>query len=404
VTGRRAAVALLLLSTASSSVAAPIAAQAAARSAATPTPAQRAGEHRVPRRLLFAAIGMGIGGALAASYGSGKSTPGACSSSSCVTVVSIGSGALVGYMIGREFDQLHAIRYRVGAPLEPDAVSTSLSLSPTMMAAGDSGVAVAGPGGVDLFAGARGKTLGVPTRRANGIRGITSLSIVTPSGVLAVTSPTGVFLYPPRSGPGALLRDGAASASARIAGGRVAFAAGTRVEVAPAEAVDSARHWPGIDLGRAVQTMTYDSTHAVLWVGADSTLIVLRPAGDSLERVGATSLAAGIRSIAVLGGRLAVALGESGVRVFDARDPAAPVEQTRWTGARFVYDVSLSPDRLFVAAGGEGLYVLHASPNSRPVIGLARELGFIIGVETRGPDTYLLDRDGPSLHRIATRF
>ena len=63
-----------------------------------------------------------------------------------------------------------------------------------------------------------------------------------------------------------------------------------------------------------------------------------------------------------------------------------------------------SPQRLFVAAGGEGMYVLHAEPSDRPVIGLARDLGFVVGVETHGPDTYLLDRDGPSLHRIQTRF
>jgi len=52
--------------------------------------------------------------------------------------------------------------------------------------------------------------------------------------------------------------------------------------------------------------------------------------------------------------------------------------------------------------------MMNPSSRARPMtgrgFGLARDLGFVIGVETHGPDTYLLDRDGPSLHRISTRF
>ncbi|HET7457131.1 MAG TPA: hypothetical protein VFJ74_05730 [Gemmatimonadaceae bacterium] len=404
--GRRATETALLVISLASPLAAPLAeAQGVARSemAATYSPkSQRPHEHRIPRRLLFAAIGTALGTALAVSYSGGEAAQGACSSNTCVSAVTIGSATFVGYLVGREFDQLHAIRYRVGAPLTPKAVSAPLSFSPTTITVGDSDVAVGGPGGVDVFAARR--VLGTPTRRASGIRGITSLALVSPSGALVVTSPTGVFLYPPHTGSGSLVRDGAASASAAGAAGRIFFSTGTRVEVAPAAAVDSARSWPGLDLGRAVQTMTFDAARGVLWVGADSVLFALRPAGDSLERVGQLSIAAGIRRVAVSGTRLALALGEGGVRLYDSHDPAAPVEQERWTGVRFAYDVALSPQRLFVAAGGEGMYVLHAEPSDRPVIGLARDLGFVVGVETHGPDTYLLDRDGPSLHRIQTRF
>ena len=390
------AAALLLLPTA----AAVLPAQLGAQSTQAAAPAH----HRVPRRLLYAAIGAGLGVGLSSLYAEGGNQQGTCNSVACVRIVSIGTGTFVGFLMGREADKLHSIRYRTGTPLSPKMVTTDVAPDPAVLAVADSVVAVAGPGGVDVFTAARAGLRTPPVHRAGGVHGITAVAVQPRSGALAVASPAGLYLYPPRSGPGSLLREGAATAAAASGDGRVFLAVGTRVEAARAATTDSAHGWPGLDLGRPVQELVYDPARNLLWAGTDSTLYALRPVGDSIERVGQLAMGAAVRHVAVEGTRVAVALGESGVRLFDAHDPAAPVAPLHWSGARFAYDVALSPRRLFVAAGSEGLYVLDAAGGSRLVLGLARELGFVIGVETHGADTWVLDRAGPSLHRIATQF
>ena len=354
-----------------------------------------------PRRYLYAALGGGLGLGLSQLYSSGKSYPGTCTSASCVTIVSTGAGALLGYLIGRESDELHNLRYRAGAPLSPSVVSVALGGEPLFVAARDTLVAVAGANGVEIFAAARAG-LGVAGRRAAGIRGIAGADLVPRSGALALVSTSGLYLYPSGAGPGSLLRSGNAAAVATT-GERAFVATGTRIESVPLTA-DSARTWPGAELGHAVHALAWDAQRSLLWAVADSDLVALRPEGDSLAVIRSIRLGAPGRRVAALGRRVAVALGEGGVRLFDVADPAAPVERTRWTGARFVYDVALSPTRLFVAAGGDGLYVLSAEGGPSPVIGLVRDVGFAVGVAARGDNVYVIDREARALRRIPTAF
>jgi hypothetical protein len=174
------------------------------------------------------------------------------------------------------------------------------------------------------------------------------------------------------------------------------------VELAPLDA-DTARTWPGIDVGARVVDLEADSARGIVWALTDSTIAALRVVGDSLEIIGTTPLNAHGRKLAVEGQRLAVALGEQGVRYYDAADPASLRELGGWAAARFVYDVSLSGSRMFVAAGPEGLYVLDVS--AEPVVlGLARELGFAAAVVSAGPFTYIIDRTTNSVRRIDSAF
>lgn len=371
---------------------------------AADAPANR-GRH-LPRRYLYAALGGGLGLGLSQLYSAGKSYSGTCTSASCVTIVSTGGGVFLGYLIGRESDELHDLRYKAGAPLSPAIVSATLGGEPLFVAARDSFVAVGGATGVEVFSSAR-LGLGVAGRRAAGIRGIAGVDLVPRSGALALAATSGFYLYPAGSGPGSLLRGGDAAAVAtagdRASGDRAFVAAGTRIEVVPL-AADSARSWPGVDLGRAVNALAWDAQRSLLWAAADSDLVALRPEGDSLAIVRSIRLGAPGRRVAALGRRVAVALGEGGVRLFDVADPAAPVERAHWTGARFAYDVALSPTRLFVAAGGDGLYVLGAEGGPSPVIGLVRDVGFAVGVAVRGDHAYVIDREGRALRRIPTAF
>lgn len=364
--------------------------------------ASSSGGRHFPRRYLYAALGGGLGLGLSQLYTAGKSYAGTCTSASCVTIVSAGGGALLGYLIGRESDELHTLRYKAGAPLSPRITSGALGGEPLFVAARDSLVAVAGASGVDVFISARAG-LAMAARRAAGIRGITGADLVPRSGALALVSSSGFYLYPAGTGPGSLLRGGGAAAAVATTGDRAFVATGTRVESVPLSA-DSSRTWPGIDLARTVHALAWDAQRSLLWAAADSDLVTLRPEGDSLAVVGVIRLGAPGRRVAALGRRVAVALGEGGVRLFDVADPTAPVERAHWTAARFAYDVALSTTRLFVAAGGDGLYVLDADGGASPVIGLVRDVGFAVGVTVRGDNAYVIDREGRALRRMPTAF
>lgn len=358
---------------------------------------------RTPRRLVFGLIGAAVGAGAAAFYMSARDegvTPGLCAEESCVITFSLGLGTLVGYTVGREFDQLHALRYRGRTALRPAEVSASLSGEPILLAARDSMVVAGGPGGIQVFQSRAGLVRsGV---RAAGIRGISGLDITGASGGIAVGSTSGTYLYPPKEGPGTLVREG--EATAMVAGGdRLYLAVTSRIEVAPLGA-DTSGGWPGIDAGGRVATLAWDASRSILWAIVDSALVAFRPAGDSLEKVGELTVGATARRVAVDGSRLAVAAGESGVHFIDASDPARPTVQWHWTDARFVYDASIFAQRLYVAAGVEGVYLLDVSGASPVVLGLARELGFATALAASGDHTFVLDRGANALRRFRSDF
>jgi hypothetical protein len=363
---------------------------------------REAKDHRFPRRYLLSMVGALVGIAASSAYlftADDRTQGGTCTDRKCVVPITVGAGALVGYMVGREMDQLHSLRYRGGAPLKPPTVSAATAITPTVLAVRDSLVAVGGAGGVQVFSS--GDALRLLGKRATGVRGIAALD-VAPDGSLALGATTGFYLYPPRKGPGSLVREGSTSGIA-AARGRLYVGAGTRVESVPPGA-DTTRSWPGIDLGAPVADVAVDETRHLVWVLADSTLFALRPAGDSLERVGAVQAGGPGRQVAFQENRVAVALGEGGVRLFDATNPAEPRETGRWTGARFAYDVSFAWRRLYVASGVEGVYVLDVSGSQPVTEGLARELGFVIALASSDGYTYVLDRTTNAVRRIPSDF
>jgi hypothetical protein len=367
--------------------------------------AQARAERRVPRRALFAALGALVAGAAASAYvftsEEGRNGFGACSSRGCVAAVSLGTGTLIGFMIGREYDELHAIRYRHGAPLDLPNVTALVDAEALGLAARDTLVAVSGAVGVQLMSStARG--LHPLMRRAGGVRGIAALDIAPGSGALAVGSPAGFYVFPPATGPGLLLREGTTGAVVTT-GDLAYFAVGDRVEAAPLGA-DTTRTWPGAGIGAPARALHWDDARRILWASTDSALVALRPDGDSLVEVGRVASGTAVaRRLHGAGTLLYAALGEGGMQAWDVSDPARPVERFRWTTARYVYDVAVvSPTRLLVAGGTEGMYVLDASGARPVVVGLARELGFVTTIVVRGSHVYLLDRYTDQLRRIET--
>lgn len=358
---------------------------------------------RFPRSLLFAGIGGVAAAAVSGVYAfteNDNSSPGQCTSGNCVLTVATMSGALVGFMIGKELDQLHTLRYRGGMPLYPRGESIGLAGDAFVLAVRDTMVAIAGRGGVQIISS--GSSLKLAEKRASGIRGITALDLVPGNGSIALGSPSGFYLYPPRTGPGMLLREGETSTLVATPE-RVYFSTGTRIESAPVGA-DTLRSWPGIDVGARPLASAYDEARGLLWVVTDTTLLAFRPEGDSLTAVGRTRLPARARTLAVEGALVAVSLGEGGVVLYDVSDAASARERGRWNKARFVYSVSLAGDRLFAAGGMDGVYVLSVTKDGLETFGLARELGFATLLTSRGRYTYMVDRTTNSLRRIPSAF
>lgn len=368
-----------------------------------PVPVART-ERRMPRKLVFSVLGALVSGAAASAYvftsEEGRNGFGACSSKSCVASVSLATGTLVGFMIGREYDELHAIRYRNGAPLDLPNVAAGVEQSALGLAVRDTLVAVSGAAGVQLMSSS-GRGLRPLARRAGGVRGITALDLAPANGALAVGSPAGFYVFPPATGPGLLIREG--STTAVITTRDVAYlGVGDRIEVAPLGA-DTTRAWPGTSIGAPARAMHWDEARRVLWAATDSTLVALRPDGDSLVTVGRIAIEAPARRLHGEGTLLLAAQGENGLRMWDVSDPAAPVERFHWTTARFAYDVAMvTPQRVLVAGGTDGMYVLDVSGARPVVVGLARELGFVTTVIVRGPHVFLLDRYGDQLRRVDT--
>ncbi|MFN2400021.1 MAG: hypothetical protein ABR543_15485 [Gemmatimonadaceae bacterium] len=370
-------------------------------------------DRRISRTVLFTIVGAAAGAAAGSTYAlvEGNSQPGACDRPSCVLSVTVAAGALVGYIIGREFDQLHELRYRGGTPLFPSEMSALFGGEATALAARDSVVLVGGSAGVEVFRSVP-DVLKADGRRAAGIKGIGALDLAPARGVVTLGASSGLYVFPPLRGPGTLVREGDVAATA-ASSDRVYFAVGTRVEAAPLSA-DSSRHWPGIDLGETVRDIYLDATRGVLWAITDRDLIALTIEGDSLSRSGSvrvrTDSGAGAgdlgtaRRLTVDANRAAVAAGEAGVFLFDVADTSNPRRTTSWTAARFAYDVSLVGSRLFVAGGPDGMYVLDVGGPSPRNIGLARELGFVATLLSHGGYTYVVDRRGSALRRISSNF
>jgi hypothetical protein len=360
-------------------------------------------EHRRSRSKVLAIVGALVGGALGVGFvaAARQKGDGGCIKVPCIVIASTAGGALFGYLIGREFDQNYIVRYRGVPPLRLPNITADLIGDPVEVAVNDSTVAVAGSAGVQLFRAA--DHLVAYGTRAKGVRGIDHVDLAPNTGWLTLGSPTGLYLYPPQRGPGALIRGGDVTAIA-ASPSRVFFGVESRLEVAPLSA-DSARDWSGVTLDTPARDLKLDWARDLLWAVTDKELVAFHVRGDSLTRIGGAPLEPGARRLALSENMAAVALGDRGVWLFDVSDPAQPRRVASWTTARFVYDVSLDHSRLFVAAGPEGVYVVSvAHPAAPQTVGLARSLGFASALVSQDGYTYVLDRRTNSLRRIRSDF
>jgi hypothetical protein len=356
-------------------------------------------DRRIPRQWLFMTLGALGGAALSSVYvdAPGKQAR-ACAGGKCTILLSL-AGGTVGYLTGLQSERLRALRLRGQRPIRIESTAADLSGEPAALAARGSTVAVGGLGGVQLFAS--DGALEPVGKIASGVQRVTGVDVAPRSGHLVLAAPSGVYLYP-QVGAGVLVRDGEASAVAAGAD-RLFYAAADRVESARLS-LDSAAAGPGATLDGPAAALRVDEATGLLWAATDDSLYALRASADSLTVVGRAPLPGTARRLAVARGWAAVALGDSGLVIFDVRDAASPKRVLVVTSPRFVYDVALDEGRLFAAAGVEGVYVFDLRGARPRAVGLARNLGFATAIASSDGRTYLIDRSNAVLRRFPSNF
>lgn len=370
-------------------------------STALPACAQ-AVDHRTPRSLVMAIVGALAGGAIGLAFGkSSGDTGGACAKVQCVIIGSAAVGAGLGYLLGRQMDLIHASRYRGVRPITIHSTDAELTGIPVAISAGDSLIAVGGSDGVQMV-GPAGVRLAVQARRAGGLRGIATVAVAPSTAWLAAGSPAGLYLFPPREGPGSLLQEGDIDATAAT-DSHIYFASGDRVFAAPFR-TDTTAEWPSVALGSPAHDLAVDSVRGLVWAVTDRSLVALRITGDSLALAVRAPLGTPGLGLSVVNDTAAVALGDHGVAVFDTHRLDDVREIATWTIAHFAYDVAIDQHRLFVAAGPEGVYVIALDTVPLRTIGLARGLGFASALASHDGYTYILDRRANALRRIYSDF
>lgn len=352
------------------------------------------------RRWTYAAGGVAIGLGLTAIYASGtySRSLGWCSGVECVGIVTTVAGGLVGYLIGHDEDAKYRSRYQVAPPLELPNRTQVLRTRATGLELGPHLVAASGDEGVELISATPSLTyLG---HRARGLRDIEDVSLPGDSTRLLVGTSTGLYLFAV-SGDAAGLRawDGAVSAVA-LHGDRVAVA-GSGVLRVGTVAGDSVR-WRADTLvlaGRVADARWQDDT--TLWLLTDRQLGGYRVPLDSAARLlGTVDVEGPARRLAIQDTLAAVAAGAGGVYLVRINDAALPRVLAHWSEPRYVYDVALWGDNVYVAAGPEGLYVLRAGAGRLEPVGLARSVGFVAALAAGSDALYALDRTGGVLRRI----
>jgi len=366
-------------------------------------PAQQATERvmetgRTPRRYVLPWVGAAIGAAASLVYfwSGPRSLPGTCSQAACVAVASLGGGAFVGWLVGKEKDELHELRYRGAQPLRAaNAMELVLSGEPSQLTAGQGLVVASGTGGVHIVVS--GERLQLQDTRAPALRGVTDAVAVESEQVLGLTASGGFYRFPLRNtGTGTAMRGPPATAVA-VLGADFVVVSGSRVERIARSVADTAR-WPGITLDDSVRAIDVDERGNV-WAVTATQMFALRADADSFSVVSRTAIPRGSTTkLDVVGNLAAIALGDSGVRFIAVDDPGAPRDITDWRETRYVHDVAIAGDRIFVAAAIDGVVVLSLNGTALKHHGLMRELGLVVAIEADDKYIYALDRSGAAAY------
>jgi hypothetical protein len=314
-----------------------------------------------------------------------------CSSQGCVGLVAGILGAGIGFLVGMEMDKSYSRRMAAGPSLDYTFRDIPLDLVPDRMTYFPGGAAVVGSSGARII-----REDGSIHARGSGVRGIEDVAVIPSLDLLVLSTYSNLISF-------SVEDDSVQGQVIDERGGGVIEAFQSRLAVA---GLDSLRLLgirrngddydvetvAGFEKPDYVTDITFPGYGRVGWVLTEDRLAAY---SADLEKVGEIVLPAAGRTVRGHGNRLAIAAGTNGVYVLDASDPATPRVVQQYTGVRFAYAADLEGDRLYVAAGTEGVAVVDVSGDQPRVIGVARHTEFATDVRVSGVGkAWILDRDG----------
>jgi len=358
-----------------------------------------AAQGRVPRKWLFAGVGVGLGVGITAAYSAGNfgTNIGWCTSPQCVGIVSSVGFGVIGYLIGREVDQHYALRYRAAPPLSLRGHSRALRTRATTLSLDRTLLAAHGDDGVELIAASPSLTyLG---QRGHGLRDVTGTALNDANQHLLVGTTTGLYLYAlSGEAPGTRVLSGEMAAVAPH-GNRLAVATASALRVGTVGADSVVWREDSTTAAERVTALRWQGDD-LLWVLTESALWAYAVGADDLMLLGRVDLRGSLRRLAVRDTLAAIAAGAEGVYLVHIGDPAQPREVASWSEPRYVYDVALWRDYVAAAAGPEGLYLLQPTVAGLMPIGLERDAGFVSSLAPTLEALYALDRSGGVIRRL----
>lgn len=318
----------------------------------------------------------------------------ACSSKNCVGLVAGLIGFTIGFLVGAEMDKNYVRRMAAGPSLNYSYRDVPLDLVPDRITQFPGGAAVVGVGGARIV-----MRDGTVVPRGSGVRGIEDVAVMPGLDLLIMSTFSNLISFPVEND----------SAQGQVIDERGGGALGVFENSLAVAGLDSLRLLQVTDSGgevdvetlAAFQNLDFVTDMAFAGQGRVGWILMedkLASYNSRLEKIGEVILPAAGRSVRARGNRLAVAAGSDGVYVLDATDPAVPRVVQHYTGVRFAYAADLQGDRLYVAAGTEGVALVDIGGEQAKVIGVARYSRFASDVLVSGSgEVWILDREGQSV-------
>jgi hypothetical protein len=256
------------------------------------------------------------------------------------------------------------------------------------------GAAIIGLGGARIV-----RSDGTVQPRATGVRGIEDAVVIASQNLMVLSTLSNLLSFPLEAGSeGGQVIDERGGGSMQLFQDDLAVADpdSLRLLRVQRQAGDvSARTLTAVVGPGFITDIAFGERQRIGWALMEDRLIAFSP---DLKELGEYVLPAAGQSVRAEGNRLTVAAGAEGVFILDAEDPAAPRVVIEYTGVRFAYAAELDGDLLYVAAGPEGVAVVDVSGEVPRVVGVAREVGFASDVVVGAAgEVWILDRNGQSV-------
>jgi hypothetical protein len=250
-----------------------------------------------------------------------------------------------------------------------------------LVAVGDSGAVV-----MPIAAAQRSLQANALRRQARGLAGLSVVELDVSKSRMLLGSANALYASPLAGGPAERLLSGVIRAIAVGATpGTWAVARGEWIVVQRAEGSRDSLQIKG-----GAAALAYDARRALWWAGTDSGVVAIRDA--ERDSTGASRLTivrrldtpAPVRALAHGPRWIVAALGEWGAMGW-RDDTGAPTAVTATPtvlrgSPRFVYDVAIQNDRLWIAGGSDGLIRVALDAEWR-ILGSTRDRGSIVGVQ-----------------------